>query len=100
MAQENHSLPGFNFNVEEWFEGDRYETLAICRSLEMWARTSQRIGRRGTFRSRSRPRREALYHSHAVLGSTPRTTAQSGVTFQDRADSSGATNEALWHRPP
>jgi len=22
-------LPGFNFNVDEWFDGDRYETLAI-----------------------------------------------------------------------
>jgi hypothetical protein len=32
MAYENHWLPGFNFNVEEWFAGDRYETLAICRS--------------------------------------------------------------------
>jgi hypothetical protein len=31
----DHWLPGFNFNVEEWFEGDRYETLAICRSLEL-----------------------------------------------------------------
>jgi hypothetical protein len=29
----DHWLPGFNFNVEEWFEGHRYETLAICRSL-------------------------------------------------------------------
>ena len=28
-------LPGFNFNVEEWFEGDTYETLAICRSVEL-----------------------------------------------------------------
>jgi hypothetical protein len=28
MARENHWLPGFNFNVEEWFEGDRYETPA------------------------------------------------------------------------
>jgi hypothetical protein len=27
MAQENHWLPGFNFSVEEWFEGDHYETL-------------------------------------------------------------------------
>jgi hypothetical protein len=35
MAYENHWLPGFNFNVEEWFEGDQYETLAICRSLEL-----------------------------------------------------------------
>jgi hypothetical protein len=24
-----------NLNVEEWFEGDRYETLAICRSLAL-----------------------------------------------------------------
>jgi hypothetical protein len=29
----DHWLPGFNFNVEEWFEGHQYETLAICRSL-------------------------------------------------------------------
>jgi hypothetical protein len=35
MAYENHWLPGFNFNVEEWFEGDQYETLAICRSLDL-----------------------------------------------------------------
>jgi hypothetical protein len=35
MASENHWLPGFNFNVEDWFEGDRYETLAICRSLAL-----------------------------------------------------------------
>jgi hypothetical protein len=26
---------GFNFNVEEWFEGDQYETLAICRLLRL-----------------------------------------------------------------
>ena len=32
MSQD-HWLPGFNFKVEEWFEGDHYETLAICRSL-------------------------------------------------------------------
>jgi hypothetical protein len=31
---QDHWLPGFNFNVEEWFEGYRYETLAICRTLE------------------------------------------------------------------
>jgi hypothetical protein len=34
MAYENHWLPGFKFNVEEWFEGDSYETLAICRTLD------------------------------------------------------------------
>jgi len=32
MAYEDHWLPGFNFNVEEWFEVDQYETLAICRT--------------------------------------------------------------------
>ena len=32
MAQD-HWLPGFNYDVEEWFERDRYETLAICRQL-------------------------------------------------------------------
>jgi hypothetical protein len=32
MAQD-HWLHGFNYNVEERFEGDRHETLAIYRSL-------------------------------------------------------------------
>ena len=32
---QDHWLPGFNFNVEEWFEGDHYETLAICRSFAL-----------------------------------------------------------------
>jgi hypothetical protein len=36
MAQESHWLSGFNFNVEEWgARGLTYETLAICRSLEL-----------------------------------------------------------------
>jgi hypothetical protein len=36
MAQEDHWLPGFNFNVEEWdAKGQNYETLAICRSLAL-----------------------------------------------------------------
>ena len=30
--QGDHWLPSFNFNVEEWFDNDRYETLAICRT--------------------------------------------------------------------
>jgi len=31
---QNHWLPGFNFNVEEWdAKGLHYETVAICRSL-------------------------------------------------------------------
>jgi hypothetical protein len=31
---QDHWLPGFNFNVEEWdAKGQNYETLAICRSL-------------------------------------------------------------------
>jgi hypothetical protein len=34
MAQD-HWLHGFNFNVEEWFAGDCYETLAICRTLAL-----------------------------------------------------------------
>ena len=28
-------LPGFNFNVEQWDDGDQYETLAICRTLAL-----------------------------------------------------------------
>ncbi len=36
MAQEDHWLPGFNFNVEEWdAKGQTYETLAICRTLDL-----------------------------------------------------------------
>jgi hypothetical protein len=36
MAYENHWLPGFNFNVEEWdATGLHYETLAICRTLAL-----------------------------------------------------------------
>ncbi len=30
---QDHWLHGFNYNVEEWFEHDHYETLAICRQL-------------------------------------------------------------------
>jgi hypothetical protein len=34
MAYENHWLPGFNFNVEEWdATGQSYETLAIYGTL-------------------------------------------------------------------
>jgi hypothetical protein len=32
---KDHWLRGFNFNVEEWFEGGRYETLAVCITLEL-----------------------------------------------------------------
>jgi hypothetical protein len=33
---QDHWLPGFDFNVEEWdAEGLHYETLAICRSLAL-----------------------------------------------------------------
>ena len=35
MPQDDHWLPGFNFNVGERFECDHCETLAICRSLAM-----------------------------------------------------------------
>jgi len=31
----DHWPHGFNYNVEEWFESDRYETLAICRTLTL-----------------------------------------------------------------
>jgi hypothetical protein len=34
MPQDDHWLPGFNVNVEEWdAKGQSYETLAICRTL-------------------------------------------------------------------
>jgi hypothetical protein len=32
---QDHWLQGFNYNVQEWFEGDRYEALVICRSLAL-----------------------------------------------------------------
>jgi hypothetical protein len=33
---QNHWLPGFNFNVEEWdASAQTYETLAICRTLAL-----------------------------------------------------------------
>ena len=36
MAYENHWLPGFNFNVEEWdAKGLHCKTLAVCRSLAL-----------------------------------------------------------------
>jgi hypothetical protein len=35
MAYENHWLPDFNFNIEEWFEGGHHETLAVCVTLEL-----------------------------------------------------------------
>jgi len=40
MSQD-HWLPGFNFNVEEWDEGDQYEMLAICRSLALASSASR-----------------------------------------------------------
>jgi hypothetical protein len=58
MPQDDHWLPGFNFNVEEWFEGDRYETLAICRSLALARVFAAAIGEKpaGRFMIRSRTR--------------------------------------------
>ena len=37
-CRQEHWLPSFNFYVEEWFEGDTYETMAICRTLARVAR--------------------------------------------------------------
>jgi hypothetical protein len=60
MAQEDHWLPGFNFNVEEWdAEGQTYETLAICRSPELAravfaAAIAEKPGGRFMIRSRTR----------------------------------------------
>jgi hypothetical protein len=39
---EDHWLPGFNFNFEEWSEGDRYETLAIDARYQPHARSGPR----------------------------------------------------------
>ena len=52
-------LEGFNYNVEEWFEGGHYETLAICRTLAL-ARFAFKLAIAekpgGRFMIRSRPR--------------------------------------------
>jgi hypothetical protein len=29
---QDHWLPGFNFNVEEWFEGDHYDKRSAAHS--------------------------------------------------------------------
>jgi hypothetical protein len=52
-------LPGFNFNVEEWFEGDTYETLAICRTFAVAraafdAAVAEKPAGRFTIRQRTR----------------------------------------------
>jgi hypothetical protein len=43
---QDHWLPGFNFNIEEWFEGDHYETLAIFRTLALARAAFRGCGRR------------------------------------------------------
>ena len=57
---QDHWLPDFNFNVEEWFE-IRYETLAICRSLELalTVREFWRAERGGCARATPADRRSA-----------------------------------------
>ena len=59
MIPPDHWMPGFNFNVEEWFPSDRYEMLAICRSLA-FARTAFEVAVEerpaGRFMIRSRMR--------------------------------------------
>jgi hypothetical protein len=55
----DHWLPGFNFNVEQWFEGDRYETLALCRTLALAraafaAAVAEKPAGRFTIRNRTR----------------------------------------------
>ena len=55
----DHWLHGFNYNVEEWFERDRYETLAICRNLaiaraEFRAAIAEKAAGRFMIRSRTR----------------------------------------------
>ena len=57
---QDHGLPGFNFNVEEWdAKGITYETLAICRTLAL-ARAAFKVAiaekRDGRFMIRSRTR--------------------------------------------
>jgi hypothetical protein len=55
-ALHSRRYPG---NVEEWFEGDRYDTLAICRSLALARATfevaiAEKPGSRFMIRSRTR----------------------------------------------
>jgi hypothetical protein len=59
MAYEDHWLSSFNFNVEEWFEGGHYGTLAVCVTLELArvvfeAAIAKKPGGRFMIRSRTR----------------------------------------------
>ena len=41
---QDHWLPGFNFNVEEWdAKGQTYVTLAICRPLALARAASRKL---------------------------------------------------------
>jgi hypothetical protein len=76
MAQD-HRLHGFNCNVEEWFEGDHYETLAICRNLAIArAAFKQAIAAKpaGRFMIRSHMARKA------PGGATPEASCLTGAT--------------------
>jgi len=56
MAYENHWLPGFNFNVEQWFEGDRYETPTsiVALSSEECCRGLNALGQCPLFAAQNR----------------------------------------------
>jgi hypothetical protein len=59
VIPQDHWLPGFYFNVEEWFENNQYETLAICRSLALAlaafeVTVAEKPGGRFTIRNRTR----------------------------------------------
>ena len=69
---QDHWLPGFNFNVEEWdARGQTYETLAICRSLEL-ARAAFKVAiaekPAGRFMIRSRIRIPAAPPAGRMVG--------------------------------
>jgi hypothetical protein len=68
---EDHWLPGFNFNFEEWSEGDRYETLAIDARYQPHARSGPRrirgCDRRETYRPLHHPQPHARCHLWATV---------------------------------
>jgi len=58
MSQD-YWLLGFNFNVAEWFEGDRYETLANLPLAPPWPRRVRGFGRREAGRPVHDPRADS-----------------------------------------
>jgi hypothetical protein len=66
---QDHWLPGFDFNVEEWdAKGLHHETLAICRSLALARATFEAEARRSLHDPQPNARRKAAPGRRLVSG--------------------------------